>query len=119
MHSHDILTQHPDVDFNMLSVSTFILKNKSLYTTNNGVKYALCVLNDLYSTECSSKSFCNFYISLNNKYHPNIDPVKITITNYINTLRQYISKDGLPEIFKDAGLTYTILDEIEKDIQYV
>lgn len=53
---------------------------------DDGVKYALLVLNNLCTN--TSRDLCNYYLDLNNKFHPDFRPENIVVHQCIENLRQ-------------------------------
>lgn len=64
--------------------TTFIKRKHIL--DDNGVKYAILVLNDY----CCSvlKKTCNYYLKINDDCHPNIDPTKIKIHECVENIKK-------------------------------
>ena len=53
---------------------------------NDGVKYALLILNDIHKG--TTKNLCNYYLDLNDTFHPNFRPENIIVHNYIEDLKK-------------------------------
>lgn len=102
-----------NVDFSELANITPQLKRKHLFD-NNGIKIALCVLHN----KCTGlpKDLCEFYITLNDKFHPKIKPDKI-VRESIHALKDFLTGvtsecQSSPAISR-YGINIKILNEIE------
>jgi len=109
-HEPTILSLNPD--FNDLAKLTPLLKRPHLIKRSNGTKYALCILHDL--CDHISKDLCNFYLSLNNSYHPIIKPDRVVFTA-IADLKTIIKDGQIHPMF--PGLKVQTLSELERVIR--
>lgn len=101
-----------NIDFDRLANNATLLKRKNLINRENGqgVKYALLVLYDKIKDNIP-KDICEFYIKLNDTFHPRITPKSI-IKESIDELVNIISDVEDNIIIKNSGLNKQILDEL-------
>lgn len=105
----------PPYDFNVLASKTKILKRPELINDEHrkGLKYALYVINKLF--DHVPIQLAEFYITLNEEFHPKSKPSKIVIDN-INLLKELIQKGSLPTYFSRTGLNRDILEQLEQAV---
>lgn len=97
-----------------LAKKTDILKRKNLIDRNDGIKYALCVMNDICKD--TPKDICEFYIKLNDKFHPKPYPKSIII-DAITKLRDMLDDDGCTiSLCNDIGITKKMLSGLMIEI---
>lgn len=96
---------YDNIDFNELANKTILLKENG-----QGIKYALLVLFDKIDKDIP-KDICEFYIKINDTFHPKITPKSI-IKESIDELTNVIAdvKDNI--VVKNSGLNKQILDEL-------
>jgi len=111
---HQPTIQSLNPDFDKLAQATTELKRPDRVWKSDGIKYALCVINGL----CNHvpKDLCTFYIRLNDRCHPPINPKKVIIDS-LDSLKGIINQGALPDYYKESGLTTKILCDLERIIR--
>ena len=105
-----------EINFNEIANNTPILSRK-YSIRNNGVKYALSSLNGYITNKIVSYDLVIFYISLNDYYHPRIQPKKIIIAA-IDEINNNINE--INQNYKDKiHLSSNILEELRRYISIV
>jgi len=92
------------------------LKRPDLWNRCDGVKLALCVINNIYMINNVSQQLCQFYLRLNDAYHPRIKPENVIVIGDINFVKVCINDGIVPDYYTDMGLTLDILNELEQDV---
>jgi len=96
-----------DINFKTLADQTPMLMRKDIIKTNNGVKYALIILND----KCNEvdKDICEFYIKFNDTCHPT-EYTKETVLDNLKSIREL-------ECLKSYDLTKDICNKLIIEIE--
>jgi len=109
IHKNNIQT---DTDFVVLANNITILKRKERVNESDGLKYAVCVLSKLCVGQID---ICEFYIKLNELYHPKIKPIQ---TMYKNIADLKIKLDEYkPHFLKEIDITPILLDNLNNEIK--
>ena len=90
-----------DVQMKYDNCNTSFIKDKNVLEYE-GVKYAVLILNNMFKGV--SKKTCEFYLKLNDDFHPNTKPEHIKIHNCIIELKKCA---------QNIALDNEILDEID------
>lgn len=99
-------------NYENMAQQTHQLQKKELIK-NNGVKYAVGVLRGI--TKEVSKEFCEFYLHLNKRCHPEINPKSVVI-NSLSHLTKLIKDNSLPKCYISTGISLAMLKELESNI---
>lgn len=105
-------------DFNDLANKTSYMRRKDIVDSDNGTKYALCLIYDIVKDEKYTKDAAEFYIKINDLFHPKIKPAKIYVKNSIKDISDAIKNTNL-EIAVRIHLTTSVLDELLKDLDTI
>lgn len=104
-----------NVDFDILASKTSILKRKTLVKINNGIKFALIIINGIDKTINFPIELCKYYITLNNKFHPDIRPIQKTII--IAEEMKKIIVDNDPQTCQMIDATPEVLKEFIEQLK--
>ncbi len=86
--------------FNTCDIS--FIKRKNILN-DDGVKYAVLVINNICKE--ISKKTCDFYLKINDDFHPNTNPANIIIHECIEKLKKHIQY---------SSIDIDVLNEIDK-----
>lgn len=81
---------------------TSFIKRKNILN-DDGVKYAVLVINNICNDVL--KKTCDFYLKINDDFHPNTNPANIIIHECIEKLKKHI---------KYSSIDIDVLNEIDK-----
>ncbi len=112
IHQNNISNLNPTIDYEQLILDTPIFSRKYISSKDPGIKYALCIINDLYTG--TPKDLCELYIRLNDKFHPKIKPINL-VKQSINECKQMMLT-YIPPLCQQIGLTNRTLCELEQEI---
>lgn len=128
----DVYNKHnstQDVNFQELVLKTDALRRKDILNKeNNGVKYALLVINGICND--ISVELATFYMQLNDKYrwsgapmiqssalnHPKIKPIYKHAAKSIEELEQIISKTQSNIVYDDMTISQQLLHELKSNL---
>ncbi len=91
------------------------LKRPDRVTSHNGLKLAVCVLND--QSTLIEKALAEFYIRLNNRHHPIVQPARDIVNSSIDNLETLISNHELPTNYEQMGITKENLELVRNRIR--
>lgn len=101
--------QYPNIDYNSIGLQYLPAQRLTrLLEDNGGIKYALAVINGY----TGSKDVCEFYIKLNNAFHPATSNLK----DCIKRIQQNLEDGFAPECVTKLGLTKEMLKKIEDEL---
>jgi hypothetical protein len=102
-----------NTDFQDLANKTLEIKRKDI-KDNNGIKYALLVINDICND--TKKDLAMFYICINDKYHPPIKPINEKVKQSLDELKRIINKHNEDINYNGIIINNKILNELEENV---
>lgn len=101
--------KYPNIDYSSIGLKYLPDQRLTrLLEDNGGIKYALAVIHGYLG----SKDVCEFYINLNNAFHPSTNNLK----DCIKRVQQNLEEGFTPECVTKLGLTIEMLKKIEDEL---